>query len=116
MKVLSFLSRRGSAPVARERLQIVLTNITDGIARNGSFELHLTAPEDLSKATITSLAGGIDGQDLTVHWLRPVPPLEHGNARLNFLSPDALEIVVSSARQAGGSAGGPGWGIRGGAW
>ncbi len=81
-------------------------NITDGIARNGHVELSLTAPEDLSDATITNVSGGLDGQDLTVHWLRPVPPLEHGNCRLTFDSPDALEIAVTSARQAGGTQGG----------
>jgi hypothetical protein len=80
----------------------VTENITDGVARNGSFEVHLTANEDLSDATLTSITGGIDGRDLTVHWLRPVPPLEHGNARLNFLSPDALEIVVTGGVQSGG--------------
>jgi hypothetical protein len=80
----------------------VTDNITGGVARNGSFEVRLTANEDLSDATVRSVTGGVDGKDLTVHWLRPVPPLEHGNARLNFLSPDALEIVVSGAVQSGG--------------
>jgi hypothetical protein len=84
----------------------ITENITDGIARNGHLELTLTAPEDLSDATVTGVSGGIDGQDLTVHWLRPVPPLEHGNARLSFLSPDELEIAVTSGRQAGGTQGG----------
>ncbi len=81
----------------------IIENMTSGVARNGHFELRLTGTEDLSDVTVTSLAGGLDGQDLTVHWLRPVPPLEHGNARLTFLSPDELEIAVTSGRQAGGA-------------
>ena len=84
----------------------ITENITDGTARNGRVELHLTAPEDLSDAQVTSLSGGIDGQDITVHWLRPVPPIEHVNGRLAFLSPDELEIGVTSGRQAGGAQGG----------
>jgi len=84
----------------------ITENITDGIARNGHIVLALKAPEDLSDVTVTSVSGGLDGQDLTVHWLRPVPPLEHGNARLTVASPDALEIAVTSGRQAGGTQGG----------
>ena len=81
----------------------ITENMTSGVARNGHFELRLTGPEDLSDVTIASLSGGLDGQDLTVHWLRPVPPMEHGNAKLTFLSPDELEIAVTGGRQAGGT-------------
>jgi hypothetical protein len=84
----------------------ITENVTDGIARNGHFELHLTAPEDLSEAQVSSLSGGLDGQDLTVHWLRPVPPVEHASGRLSFLSPDMVEILVAGGRQAGGTQGG----------
>jgi len=77
----------------------ITANITDGIARDGHLELSLEAPEDLSDASVTSIGGGIDGHDLTVHWLRPVPPIEHGEARLSFLSPDVFEIAVQSGRQ-----------------
>ena len=93
------LGGRGTRPWITE-------NITDGIASNGRVELHVIAPEDLSDVQVTGLSGGIDGQDLTVHWLRPVPPLEHVNGKLSFLSPDDLEIGVSSGRQAGGGQGG----------
>lgn len=89
----------------------ITENITGGIAKNAKVKLHLIAPdstsrEDLSNADVTELSGGLDGEDMTVSWLKPVPPLEHANARLNFLSPEALEIVVSGARQAGGTQGG----------
>ncbi len=67
---------------------------------------RLTARDDLSDAAVTSLSGGIDGQDLTVHWLRPVPPIEHVNGRLSFVSPDEAEIIATSGRQTGGSAAG----------
>ena len=83
----------------------ITENMTEGVARNGRFDLQLTARDDLSDATVISLAGGIEGQDLTVHWLRPVPPVEHVNGRLAFVSPDAAEMTVTSGRQAGGSQG-----------
>ncbi len=84
----------------------IVENITDGIARRGHVDFGLRVPADFSDATVTRLEGGIDGQDLTVHWLRPVPPIEGGVARLSLAGIDALEITVSDGRQAGGSEGG----------
>jgi hypothetical protein len=79
----------------------ITQNITDGIARNGHLEVALTVPDDFSDATLTRLAGGIDGTGLTVHWLRPVPPITGGEARLNFLSPDRAEVLVTAGQQGG---------------
>ena len=76
-------------------------NITDGVARNGHVEVALTVPDDFSDATLTRLAGGIDGTGLTVHWLRPVPPITGGEARLNFLTPDRRRCWSPRASRAG---------------
>ncbi|CAH2599641.1 conserved protein of unknown function [Rhodovastum atsumiense] len=84
----------------------ITRNITAGSARNARIALTLMAAEDFSDADVTALSGGLDGEDLTLHWLRPVPPLEHGNARLSFVSRDEIEIAVTSGRQAGGTQGG----------
>ena len=81
-------------------------NITDGTATGGHVDLALTAPEDFSDVTITHLAGGLEGQGLTIHWLRPIPPAEAVDATLRFLSPDALEIAARTGRQV--KIGGPG--------
>ncbi len=77
----------------------ITANITDGTAKDFHVELALTAPSDLSGATLTHLAGGGDGHGLTVHWLRPEPPIVQGEARLNFLSPDSLEVVATGGRE-----------------
>jgi hypothetical protein len=79
----------------------ITQNITDGVARNGHVEVALSIPEDFSDAAVSRLAGGIDGTDLTVHWLRPVPPITRGQARLNFLTPDRLEVLVTGGQQGG---------------
>ncbi|OJY76327.1 MAG: hypothetical protein BGP12_02280 [Rhodospirillales bacterium 70-18] len=78
-------------------------NITAGQVSNLHVGLALRAPEDFSTATVTYIEGGAVGRDVTVHWLRPVPPVEHAEARLSVLSPDALRIDVLSGRQAGGA-------------
>jgi hypothetical protein len=83
----------------------LVENVTTGVARNGHAELSVEAIEDLSTVNVTTASGTLDGDDLTVHWLRPVPPLEQGTAKLRILDPDTLEIAVSSARQRSGKAG-----------
>lgn len=94
---------KAAAPDARDW---IIENIPSGIARNASVKVEIAARADLTGLAVTHVTGGIDGDDLTVHWLRPVPPLERGKARLNFLDKDTLEILVSTARQRGGARGG----------
>ena len=84
----------------------LLENITTGVARNGKVQLEVRGRSDLSRIEVTRVSGGVDGEDLTVHWLRPVLPIERGRARLNFLDHDNLEIILASARQRGGARGG----------
>ncbi|MDE2574664.1 MAG: hypothetical protein KGL55_05070 [Rhodospirillales bacterium] len=84
----------------------VIGNITGGTASGGHVALGFTTDDTLASLRVTSLAGGIDGHDLTVHWLRPVPPIIKGEARLEFRGPDALDIAVSAGRQSGAADGG----------
>ncbi len=75
-------------------------NVTAGVAHDGRFTLTLDAAEDLSDLDLTDARGSLVGDDLTVYWLRPVPPLEHGHAVLTLQNRDALEIAAT-ARQGG---------------
>jgi len=75
-------------------------NVTAGTAHDGRFALTLEAAEDLSDLDLTEASGSLVGDDLTVSWLRPVPPMEHGHAVLTVQSRDALEIAA--AAQQGG--------------
>jgi AsmA-like C-terminal region len=78
----------------------VTQNITGGIARNGHVRIGLSGTDgDLSDVTVTSASGTLQGTGLTVHWLRPVPPLNHGQAELRIIDPDTLEVAVASAEQ-----------------
>ncbi len=80
----------------------ITENITAGVASNGHVKAVVSAPEDFSDATLTHIEGGIDGEDITATWLRPVPPIEHGSARVVFVDPDTLDILISRGRQVGG--------------
>ncbi len=79
----------------------ITKNITAGNAHNGHVTLTLTAPEDFSDATVTKIAGGIEGNDVTTWWLRPVPPIEHGTAHVVFVDPDTLDVLVDNGTQQG---------------
>ncbi len=93
------------AGAANDARSWVLENVTAGIARNGQVSVEMTTRPDLSAARVTRVSGGLDAEELTVHWLRPVPPLERGKARLNFVDHDTIEILIASARQRGGRGG-----------
>ena len=77
----------------------VTQNITAGVAHNARVTIGLEANSDLSGLALTEVTGTLDADGLTVNWLRPVPPIEQGQARLTILDPDTIEIVVQSGRQ-----------------
>ncbi len=74
-------------------------NIPSGELTGGRLALTLDVPPDFSDATLAAIDGSIDGHDLTVHWLRPVPPIDHAEGRLTITDPDVIDIAIGSARQ-----------------
>ncbi len=81
----------------------IVENITAGTARAGQVTLGLDAdlpkPGTLPKVAVVAAGGTLQGDDVTIHWLRPVPPIEHAQALLTIRGPDVIEIAVPSARQ-----------------
>jgi len=77
----------------------ITENLTSGIARNGRITATVQAAADGSGARLTAAEGTLLGDDVTIHWLRPVPPIEHAQAVLTLVNPDVLEIAIPSARQ-----------------
>ncbi len=77
----------------------ITENITAGTAHDARVWVALVANDDLSDVTLTQASGTLDGSGLTVHWLRPIPPIEDGRAQLHILGPDTLEIAVLGGRQ-----------------
>lgn len=75
-------------------------NIPEGRLSDVSLGLALDLAADFSSARITYIDGRAQGHGLVVHWLRPVPPLTDGEARVSITDPDAIRIAVLSARQA----------------
>jgi AsmA-like C-terminal region/Protein of unknown function len=83
----------------------ITENITAGTAKAGHVEFTLEGPSDFSDVSLTALSGEIQGQDLTVNWLRPVPAIEHGTATLTILGPDVVEIDSTGGHVAVGRQG-----------
>ncbi len=79
----------------------ITKNITAGTAKNVHVRAALAIPSDFSDATLVSIAGGLDGTDMTVNWLRPVPPFDRANGRLTFVDPETISIAVLSGHQTG---------------
>ncbi len=77
----------------------LVANIPVGVARNGHVDLGLAASPDFSSVELTRASGTLDGEGLQVNWLRPVPPIDNGQAQLRIVDPDTLEIVVTGGRQ-----------------
>ena len=79
----------------------ITENLTDGIAHNLALKLAVEATEDMSAVTVTEATGHMQGSNVTAHWLRPIPPVEHGVAELTLVSPDRIDIAISAGTQAG---------------
>ena len=77
----------------------VTENITAGTARAGQFAATLDVPADPSDTKLTAISGTFQGEDLTIHWLRPVPPVEHTRATLEFVDPDTMRIPVFGGQE-----------------
>jgi hypothetical protein len=92
----------------------VTQNITAGVARDAHIEAELDSAEDFSGVALTGASGTVVGDGLTVHWLRPVPPIERARATLHIIDPDTLEIIPQGGQQHSDIARGEPLTIRGG--
>jgi hypothetical protein len=78
----------------------ILANITAGTLRNGRWTAEAEAAADLSGLQVTALSGTLDVADGTVHWLRPIPPIENAQGQVSFGLTE-VGVRVAGARQQG---------------
>ncbi len=95
---LSDLPQRWPPGVAPKPRAWLTENITAGLARNGRWTIGARLPPGLDNVEFTTLAGTAEATDVTVHWLRPVPPLVGASGTAEF---NQAEIVLRAqgARQ-----------------
>ncbi len=73
-------------------------NVTAGTATGAQVALTLASAADLSDLALVAASGTIQGSGLTVHWLRPLPPITQGVATVTIVSPDEIDIAARSGR------------------
>ena len=74
-------------------------NLSAGTARNGRVTATVQAAADGSGPRLASIEGSLTGDDVSIHWLRPVPPIEHAQALLTLVNADLIQIAIPTARQ-----------------
>jgi hypothetical protein len=77
----------------------MIENVTEGLAHDAHISGTLEAGAGFSNLTLTTLTGGFVADDLTLFWLKPVPPIEHGRARVVVEGPDALHVDIEGGLQ-----------------
>ena len=77
----------------------LVANVPSGRAHDARVAGTLDSATGLSGLTLTTLTGDMLADDLTLYWLKPVPPIEHGRAHLVLENPDALHIDILGGKQ-----------------
>jgi hypothetical protein len=88
------LTRFWPGTVARNARAWVGANITDGMARALAVTLRATLPASRQGLRIDHLSAGLSAEGVTVHYLRPMPPVEGLSAKLRL---GLGEIVIDAA-------------------
>ncbi|CAH0283314.1 DUF3971 domain-containing protein [Roseomonas sp. CECT 9278] len=89
------------AGLARGARGWLAENLTEGIARDGAWRVGFAGDVATGAVRVTAVEGSAEAEDVTVHWLRPIPPAEDARGRARFAL-DAITIEIAGGRQAGG--------------
>lgn len=92
------LSHYWPAGLARGARNWLAENITAGTARNGAWTLSAQFDPAAGAMRVLGFEGSVEGEEATVHWLRPIPPAEGARARARFAL-DAITVDIAGARQ-----------------
>ncbi|MFN7276033.1 MAG: DUF3971 domain-containing protein, partial [bacterium] len=86
--------------VASKPREWLAENLTAGTLPEGRWRVEARIGADGSAPALTSLTGTARAEGVSVHWLRPIPPLHNVNGEARF-SLDKIEISASSGQQSG---------------
>ncbi len=79
--------------------QWLTENLSAGAAHDGHITLTLVGAETGADLDVTEAGGTVQGDDVTLWWLRPVPPVQHVRALLTWQNPDVMLITLAGGRQ-----------------
>ena len=86
--------------VAEGARRWITENLTAGLARDGRWFVEGEATPDFSAGRVTTAGGTLRTEGATVHWLRPIPPLEGVDGTVTFSKEDVV-IQARALRQQG---------------
>ena len=78
----------------------VTENVVGGRARDLQATARLTL-DPAGAITLQDAHATLLGEDLSVYWLRPVPPIMHGRVAFELVNPDLIQIQVLDGRELG---------------
>nr|WP_282572234.1 AsmA-like C-terminal region-containing protein [Roseomonas acroporae] len=78
----------------------ITENLTAGIARNGSWQAEGEVSAAFDRASLAAASGTLEVAGATVHWLRPIPPMENVAGTVEF-SPTEVTVRARAGRQSG---------------
>ncbi|WP_291296194.1 AsmA-like C-terminal region-containing protein [Elioraea sp.] len=80
----SDLPRLWAEGIGGNEREWITRNITAGLARDARFTLRATVPATLDSIAPEAVDGTVNAEGLTVHYLRPMPPVEGVSARMRL--------------------------------
>ncbi|MBD0270957.1 MAG: hypothetical protein ICV73_03420, partial [Acetobacteraceae bacterium] len=95
----------GLAPNVRRWL---VQNVTAGEARDGKWRVEAELPEALDAVRVSALSGRAEASGATVHWLRPIPPVQGASGVAEFTLDTVSITARGGARQLRADTGGRG--------
>ena len=87
------------AGVARNARDWLVENVPAGSVHDGNFAFTLDGGPNLDGMTLTTLTGTMQADDVTLYWLRPVPPVELPHVLLTMVDADTLTLAAPAAHQ-----------------
>ncbi|QXM23671.1 DUF3971 domain-containing protein [Elioraea tepida] len=87
--------------VAMNERRWIAANITTGLARELDIRLRAIIPPSRDELIPERISGTVRGENLTVHYLRPMPPVEGVAAVVTFASLAEIDIATKGGRLGG---------------
>lgn len=81
---VSTLGQYWPKQAGRAAREWVVENITEGVAESGKVDFRLRVLGNAEAVAIDRLEGSFDGSGVTLHYLKPLPPIENAGGHASF--------------------------------
>jgi hypothetical protein len=85
--------------VAANARNWLVENVIAGSVHDGAFTFTMDGGPDLDDLALTTLNGAMQAENVTLYWLRPVPPIDVPHVLLTMVDADTLTLAAPTAHQ-----------------